>query len=44
MILFNIAGNKYRLITAIHFNRRTVYVLRVLTHAKYDMEDWKGEL
>jgi mRNA interferase HigB len=35
-IVFNIKGNAYRLITAIHFNRGKVYVLRLLTHAEYD--------
>ena len=40
-IVFNIAGNKYRLITSIHFNRNKVYIRRVLTHAEYDRGDWK---
>ena len=34
--VFHIAGNKYRLITAIHFNTGRVYVRRILTHAEYD--------
>ena len=34
--VFNIAGNRYRLITAIHFNTQTLYVRAVLTHAEYD--------
>jgi mRNA interferase HigB len=41
-IVFNIAGNKYRLITAVHFNRRKVYVRHVLTHAEYDQGAWKS--
>lgn len=41
-IIFNIAGNKYRLITAVHFNRQKVYVRWVLTHNEYDLEKWKG--
>ena len=40
-IVFNIGGNKYRLITAIHFNRRKVYVRHVLTHPEYDRGVWK---
>jgi mRNA interferase HigB len=40
-IVFNIGGNKYRLITAIHFNRGKVYVRHVLTHAEYDQGKWK---
>ncbi len=40
-IIFNIGGNKYRLITSIHFNRGKVYIRHVLTHAEYDQGDWK---
>ena len=42
--IFNVAGNKYRLITCIHYNRRKVYVLRVFTHTEYDRENWKEQL
>jgi mRNA interferase HigB len=41
LIVFNIGGNKYRLITAIHFNRRKVYIRHVLTHQEYDRGAWK---
>jgi mRNA interferase HigB len=41
LIVFNIAGNKYRLIAAIHFNRRKVYIRHVLTHHDYDRGAWK---
>ena len=41
--VFNIGGNKYRLIAAIHFDRGRVYVRHVLTHAEYDRGDWKEE-
>ncbi|MFA7238157.1 MAG: type II toxin-antitoxin system HigB family toxin [Phycisphaeraceae bacterium] len=36
--VFNIAGNAFRLVTAIHYDRRTVYVLRFLTHAEYSKD------
>ena len=39
--VFNIGGNKYRLIAAIHFNRGKVYVRHVLTHPEYDQGTWK---
>lgn len=42
--VFNIGGNKYRLIAAIHYNTGTVYVLRVLTHAQYNRDTWKEDL
>ena len=41
LIVFNIAGNKYRLITSIHFNRGKVYIRNVLTHREYDRGAWK---
>jgi len=40
-IVFNIAGNNYRLIAVIHFNRKKVYIRHVFTHAEYDLGDWK---
>lgn len=40
-IVFNIGGNKYRLIASIHFNRGKVYIRNVLTHQEYDREGWK---
>jgi len=41
LTVFNIGGNKYRLIAAIHFNRRKVYIRNILTHKEYDKGDWK---
>ena len=40
-VIFNISGNKYRLIAAIHFNRSKVYIRAILTHAEYDKHEWK---
>ena len=40
-IVFNIGGNKYRLITSIHFNRKKVYIRYILTHSEYDKDRWK---
>ena len=41
LTVFNIGGNKARLIAAIHYNRRKVYIRAVLTHAEYDAGKWK---
>ena len=40
-VVFNIGGNKYRLVAAITFAPRIVWVKAVLTHAEYDKGDWK---
>ena len=44
VIVFNIRGNRYRLVTAIHFNRQVVYTLRFMTHAEYSKDRWKDSL
>ena len=41
LTVFNIGGNKYRLIAAIHYNRRKIFIRAVLTHAQYDRGRWK---
>ena len=38
--VFDIAGNRYRLVAAIHYDRQRVYVRHVLTHADYDRGNW----
>lgn len=40
-IVFNIGGNKYRLIASIHFNRGKVFVRHILTHEQYSKGSWK---
>ncbi|NJM38112.1 MAG: type II toxin-antitoxin system HigB family toxin [Akkermansiaceae bacterium] len=42
--IFNVCGNDYRLVTAIHYNCQCVYTLRLLTHAEYDKDHWKKNL
>lgn len=42
--VFNVGGNRYRLVTAIHYNRRKLFVLAVLTHADYTRGAWKVNL
>ncbi len=41
LTVFNIGGNKARLIAAIHYNKRRVYIRHVLTHREYDRNKWK---
>ncbi len=42
--VFNVCGNKYRLMAAIHYNRQRVYVLMILRHAEYSKGFWKDAL
>lgn len=42
VIVFNVKGNAYRLITNVNYNAQAVLVLDLLTHAEYDKEKWKG--
>ena len=37
--VFDVGGNKYRIVTAIHFNRQMLFIRHVFTHAEYDK--WK---
>jgi mRNA interferase HigB len=41
--IFNIGGNKFRLVVVIHFNRGKLFVRQVLTHEQYDDEKWKED-
>jgi mRNA interferase HigB len=41
LTVFNVGGNKVRLVTAIHYNRKKVYIRAVLTHEEYDRGAWK---
>ena len=38
-VIFNIKGNDYRLVVAMHYNRQIAYIRFVGTHRKYDQID-----
>jgi mRNA interferase HigB len=42
--VFDIGGNKFRLIAKVSYEKGKVYVLRILTHKEYDTGKWKAEL
>ena len=41
LTVLNIGGNTTRLIAAIHYNRKRVYIRAVLTLPEYDTGSWK---
>jgi mRNA interferase HigB len=41
--VFNIKGNRYRLIVSINYTRQIVYFKYFLTHAEYDKDNWKND-
>lgn len=41
LTVFNIGGNKIRLIAAVHYNTQCLYIRYVLTHKEYDKGKWK---
>lgn len=44
VIIFNIAGNHHRLITAIHYDTGKAFILKILTHSEYSKNHWKKSL
>ena len=41
LTVFNVGGNKYRVIAFVHYRRRAVYIKDVLTHREYDKGAWR---
>lgn len=41
LTVFDIGGNKVRLVAAVHYNRKKIYIRAVLTHKEYDEGKWK---
>ncbi|MGC2235202.1 MAG: type II toxin-antitoxin system HigB family toxin [Pyrinomonadaceae bacterium] len=42
-VVFNIGGNKYRLITKINYRAKIIYIRFILTHKEYDQDRWKND-
>lgn len=42
-VVFNIGGNKYRLVSRVLYPSQKVFVLKVMTHGEYDDDKWKDE-
>lgn len=43
LTIFDIGGNKFRLIAQINYKTGIVYVHHILTHKEYDKGDWKED-
>jgi mRNA interferase HigB len=43
VVVFDVCGGAFRLVTAIHYNRGIVYIRRFMTHAEYSKGDWKND-
>jgi mRNA interferase HigB len=43
LTIFNVAGNNFRLITYIDYERKKVFIREFLTHAEYDKGNWKRD-
>ena len=39
--IFNIGGNKFRLVATIHFNTQILFIRDILSHQEYDAGKWK---
>jgi mRNA interferase HigB len=41
-VVFDIGGNKYRLIAEINFRRQVLFIRSILTHKEYEKGAWKS--
>jgi mRNA interferase HigB len=43
LAVFDVGGNKYRIIAFVRFAKQIIYIKHVLTHNQYDKGQWKNE-
>jgi len=41
-VVFDVGGNKYRLIAEIGFGRRVLFIRGIMTHKEYERGAWKA--
>ncbi len=41
-VVFDIGGNKYRLVAEINFSRKMLFIRTIMTHQEYDRGAWKS--
>lgn len=39
--IFDVGGNRYRIVAAIHYDKQRLYVRQVMTHAEYGRNYWR---
>jgi len=39
--IFDVGGNRYRIVAVIHYDKQRLYVRQVMTHAEYDRNAWR---
>jgi mRNA interferase HigB len=42
-VVFNIAGNKARMVAFINYEHRKIVILKIVSHEEYDKDVWKNE-
>jgi mRNA interferase HigB len=42
-VIFDLGGNKYRLITCINYKTKVIYIRDFLTHEEYNKDKWKDD-
>ena len=41
LTVFNIGGNKYRLIAHVLYERKRIYIRAIMKHSEYDLGKWR---
>jgi mRNA interferase HigB len=39
--IFDVGGNRYRIVAVVHYDKQRLYIRQVMTHAEYDRSDWR---
>jgi mRNA interferase HigB len=41
LTVFNIRGNRYRLVAGINYQYQQIFIKAIMTHEEYDKDNWK---
>ncbi len=42
--IFDVGGNKYRIVALVSYTRQTVFITHVMDHKEYNKGKWKSEI